>query len=557
MINNLLCDGEAPKYIFYASDIPQYIYYIFLPSIITTFFLGFFVFLKNRTSSYAKVFFVLTSSMVFWMVSMLGNWAQNDSGLSVMFDELNVLVSIIPIVFVYFILHIFYEEKNTKRIFLRNLLIVSPILPILYFLPSRYNVELIDLGWCETSSGKLYWYLAFILVSYALVIFFLLINRIRKYSDINDKRKVEFILVGFSIWTIISVIMGVLLPLFNYPTSTLWAPISCTLFAFFISLSIVRYGFLNIKVLGAQALVVAMNLIIASEYFFAESDTNKILVGITLILSLGFGYALIKSIKREIERKEELQNMSDKLAMANDQLRKLDNAKTEFISIASHQLRTPLTSVKGFVSLILEGSYGEISKPVKDALEKVYTSSERLIQLVEDLLNVSRIESGRMQFVFEKSKIENILKNLYDNFLLVAKTKSMYLDLKLPEKSLPEINIDSAKIEEVVSNFIDNALKYTEKGGVTIKAMETEIGTIKIIIADTGIGVPKEELPYLFKKFSRGKDISRLNAGGTGLGLYVAKNIVEAHKGKVWIESEGTGKGSRFIIELPIERTGE
>jgi signal transduction histidine kinase len=290
------------------------------------------------------------------------------------------------------------------------------------------------------------------------------------------------------------------------------------------------------------------------------------------VLSLGFGYMLIKSVKSEVERKEQLQQMSDSLALANDQLRKLDNAKTEFISIASHQLRTPITAVKGFASLLLEGSYGEVSKPVQGALEKIFVSSERLINLIEDLLNVSRIESGRLTFTFEKAKVEKILKELYDNFLLVAKAKKFYLDLKLPKKPLPEIKMDAGKIRELVSNFIDNALKYTEKGGVTISAEMRDAGVViddqgfikdgemapfgkvlRITVSDTGIGIPKEEIPYLFKKFSRGKDVSRLHVGGTGLGLYVGKAIADAHHGATWVESDGAGMGSRFIIEIPID----
>jgi signal transduction histidine kinase len=296
------------------------------------------------------------------------------------------------------------------------------------------------------------------------------------------------------------------------------------------------------------------------------------LIAVTLLLSVAFGIFLIKSVKREAERKAELQIMADRLASANDSLRKLDNAKTEFISIASHQLRTPVTAIKGFSSLLLEGSYGELSEGVHGALEKVYSSSERLVNLIEDLLNVSRIESGRMIFAFEKASVEKLIKELYDNFILIAKTKKFYLDMKLPETPLPEVVMDYSKVRELVSNFMDNALKYTEKGGATIKAELKETGVVidehgfvisgkvsefgkmvRITVSDTGIGIPHDEIPYLFKKFSRGKDVSRLHVGGTGLGLFVGKAIAEAHHGQVWVESDGAGLGSRFIIEIPVE----
>jgi signal transduction histidine kinase len=157
---------------------------------------------------------------------------------------------------------------------------------------------------------------------------------------------------------------------------------------------------------------------------------------------------------------------------------------------------------------------------------------------------------------------------LIDTFSFKVRDAKLYLDFKKPEYSLPEVFVDAGKVREVLSNLIDNAIKYTPKGGVTVRLERVfapdakienlnERGAVRIIVADTGIGVPAEEVPYLFSKFSRGKDTSRLNTGGTGLGLYVGKSMIEANGGKVWVESEGTDKGSRFIIEVPVEQTQE
>jgi len=315
-------------------------------------------------------------------------------------------------------------------------------------------------------------------------------------------------------------------------------------------------------------LVVALVILIGSQFFFIQTDTNRILTAITLALAGGFGIFLIRSIKAEAQRKEELQLMSDKLAQSNDKLQKLDNAKSEFISIASHQLRTPLTAIKGFISLLNEGAYGNLDSKQSDVLKKVYISNERLIALVEDLLNISRIESGRMEFKFDSCQLTDLCSELVDTFTFKAKDANLYLDFKAPENALPEAFIDRAKVREVLSNLIDNAIKYTPKGGVSVRlerifAEDSKIenvnerGSVKIIISDTGIGVPAEEIPYLFSKFSRGKDVSRLNVSGTGLGLYVGRSMIEANGGKIWLESEGAGKGSRFIIEVPVEQTPE
>ncbi|MFZ2975016.1 MAG: HAMP domain-containing sensor histidine kinase [Candidatus Moraniibacteriota bacterium] len=325
-----------------------------------------------------------------------------------------------------------------------------------------------------------------------------------------------------------------------------------TFFMAMLAYLIVKFEAFNVKMIGAQALVIGLVVLIGSQFFFIRSFINQILTGITLILSIVFGWALIRSIKLEIERKNELQLMSDKLAQANDQLRKLDNAKSEFISIASHQLRTPLTAIKGFISLILEESYGKISTEIKDVLNKVYLSNERLIELVEDLLNLSRIESGRMEYKFEKTNLGEVCREVYDTFVLRAKEKDLTLDLVLLEDSKTEAMTDRSKIREVISNMVDNALKYTVKGGVKIKIMETPVN-VTVAVIDTGIGVPAEEMPYLFSKFSRGKDINRLNAGGTGLGLHVARKVMEALHGRIWVESRGANLGSTFFLEVPKE----
>jgi signal transduction histidine kinase len=201
----------------------------------------------------------------------------------------------------------------------------------------------------------------------------------------------------------------------------------------------------------------------------------------------------------------------------------------------------------------------------EDVLNKVYSSNDRLITLVEDLLNISRIESGRMEFKFDKWKIESICQEVIDTFMLKARDHGLYLHYAPPAEPLPEVMIDGGKVREVISNMVDNAIKYTPRGGVNlridlikvpnIKSGESE--AVRVIVSDTGIGIPATELPYLFSKFSRGKDVSRLNTGGTGLGLYVGKSMIEANGGKIWAESAGEGKGSRFIIEIPVQQSQE
>jgi signal transduction histidine kinase len=328
----------------------------------------------------------------------------------------------------------------------------------------------------------------------------------------------------------------------------------------FLAYLIVRYQAFNIKLIGTQALVAALFILIGSQFFFIQNSTNIILNGITLALTLGFGYMLVKSVQNEVKRKEELQALSEQLGVANDKLRQLDKAKSEFISIASHQLRTPLTSIKGFGSLLLEGTYGEVPEAQRGALEKIYISNERLIQLVEDLLNISRIEAGRMEFDFQEGVIEDLVQEAVMTLELSAKAKGLSLDWKKPETPLPRLKIDITKIKEVISNMVDNAIKYTQKGGVTVRVEKQTAwdgdkkehkSHVRVIVSDTGIGMDEEEINMIFEKFQRGKQVAHYHTDGTGLGMYIGKKIVAEHKGRIWAESDGKEKGSRFILELP------
>jgi signal transduction histidine kinase len=252
-----------------------------------------------------------------------------------------------------------------------------------------------------------------------------------------------------------------------------------------------------------------------------------------------------------IKLEKEVEKATHDLKKANEQLIKLDQAKSDFISIASHQLRTPLTVVKGYISMILERNFGDITPKLEDPLDKIYESNDRLIKLVENLLNISRIESGRLQFEAKKMHLEDLATSVVDELSSYAAKKKIKLTLKKPKKALPEVKIDEEKIRQVVMNLIDNAIKYTKQGSVTVEVSKRE-DNIRFCVIDSGMGIDPKDQVNLFKKFHRGEGTVLVHTEGTGLGLYVARNMLDMHKGKIWAESKGVGKGSKFCFEIPI-----
>jgi len=255
-------------------------------------------------------------------------------------------------------------------------------------------------------------------------------------------------------------------------------------------------------------------------------------------------YSEVKGFSKKLER--EVEKATKELKEAYEKLKNLDRAKSEFISIASHQLRTPLAAIKGYISMFLEGTYGKLSEKIKEPMENVYKSNERLIKLVNDLLNVSRIETGKIKLELQKTSIEDVISNIINELKIEAEKKNIYLKWQEPKKPLPEILVDRDKIRQVILNLIDNAIRYTNKGGIRI-IYQTANKKCQIIIADTGEGMTIEEILHLFESFSRGGAGTQFYSEGAGLGLYVAKKFVEMHKGKIWAERPGKGQGQHFL----------
>ena len=313
-----------------------------------------------------------------------------------------------------------------------------------------------------------------------------------------------------------------------------------------------RRYFLSWRVATAQFIASSIILFNLVSLLNSGSVEEVVLRSVLIVVLAFLSHLLVQSVVKEITKKQKVQETTKNIYHANINLKKLDRAKSDFINTASHQLRSPLSVVKGIASLIMEGTYEKISSGVKDAMEKVFISNERLIGLIESLLNVSHLEEGRVDFDFRKIDLNKIAKISAGGLILQAKNKKLFLNF-IPHKSGKLLVwVDEQKLTEAISNLVDNAVKYTEKGGVTVEVKKNG-PMARVEVRDTGIGIKKEEQKSLFQKFVRAGRGSKVSVVGTGLGLYVVRKMIEAHKGRIWAESPGEGRGSFFIIELPLD----
>jgi len=230
----------------------------------------------------------------------------------------------------------------------------------------------------------------------------------------------------------------------------------------------------------------------------------------------------------------------------------VEKMKTEFVSLAAHQLRTPLSIIKWSMSMLKKGDFGKLTKKQSDIVKSTFQNNERLISLVSDLLDVTHIEEGRYLYKVSETDIRKIIELAINNYKEEAKRRKIKIDFEKPE-TFPLIMLDIEKMKLAIQNFIDNAIKYSKDGGKIMVTLKNDEGKIELKVQDFGMGIPEEQQNKIFNKFFRGDNARKVNTVGSGLGLFLSKNIVEAHGGKMWFESK-ENVGTSFYFSLPIKK---
>ena len=281
----------------------------------------------------------------------------------------------------------------------------------------------------------------------------------------------------------------------------------------------------------------------------------KLMDSIADEISIALQNAVSMHAVRELNAtlQQKISDATRELKTSNTQLQRLDMAKDEFVSMASHQLRTPLTSVKGYISMVLEGDAGPVSDAQKQLLEQAFLSSERMVRLIADFLNVSRLQTGKFVVDAHPVDLARVVSQELDSLKTNAASRGLTFRYQ-PPKGLAPVTLDEDKIRQVIMNFCDNALYYsTEKSTIQVSLILGK-GFVSFTVKDTGIGVPKEEQAGLFTKFFRASNAKKQRPDGTGVGLFLAKKVIDAHGGTMIFDST-EGKGSTFGFRLPVSLT--
>ena len=286
-----------------------------------------------------------------------------------------------------------------------------------------------------------------------------------------------------------------------------------------------------------------------------ETMLNTIANEVVIAIQNALQFEEIKQFN--ITLQEKIDAATKQLRSANSKLKELDATKDEFISMASHQLRTPLTTIKGYLSMILDGDVGKIKTDEKDLVQHAFDSAERMVYLIADLLNVSRLQSGKFVIDNKPTNLPQVVKGEVQQLKEQATNREINMNY-IPPKEYPTLNLDETKIRQVIMNFLDNALYYTPKGGEVTVELSATGDSASLTITDTGVGVPKALQHHLFTKFYRAENARKMRPDGTGLGLYMAKKVVVAQGGAIIFKSM-ENKGSTFGFSFPrssVEQKG-
>ena len=260
----------------------------------------------------------------------------------------------------------------------------------------------------------------------------------------------------------------------------------------------------------------------------------------------------LEELTREFDQSAKLLVRRDlELTGANEKLTQLDTMKSEIISVVAHQLRTPLSAIKWTFKILLDEDAGPIAPEQRELLNKGFESNERMIILINDMLAVNRLESGKIKYVFVPLQFEQLVQEMLTSLLTLATQKNIRLDYVTPKVALPKIKVDPDKMRDVLQNLIDNAIKYTREAGVVTIGVEMQGEELHFWVTDNGIGIPEEEKDRIFSRFFRANNAVHAHTDGSGLGLFIAASVVKRHGGKIWFESV-INTGTTFHVLLPF-----
>jgi signal transduction histidine kinase len=553
IVDPAICSWSTANYLIISANLAgNFQYYAhFLPSV-SGLIIAIFVLRANWRNKAAQALLFTTTMFAIWCFLDLITWASERSDIimfvwsSMIYFELLMYAGAF-----YFIYAYFNQEFPSFKI---ELVVFTLFLPIILFGHTTLNLIGFDFTNClrNAAEGPLWQYYVYLLEYIFVVIILGLTIRELKLQR-RDRRETILVATGILMF-LMSFSMGNILGSFfdNWEAGQIGL-FGMPIFVAFLGYILVRYQTFKIKLLATEALMAGQLILLCSLLLVRSIENAQIIAVGTILFFSVLGTLLIKSVRSEVTQREEIEKLATNLESTNERLRIVDQQKSEFVSIASHQLRSPLTAIRGYTSMILDGNYGAAPAKMTEVLGRIHESAKLMAFSIEDFLNVSRIESGNMKYTYSDFNLKEQAEHIVDDLRPEATRSGLLLLFKSDMRGQGIVHADISKTQQILHNLINNSLKYTQKGSITVFVYD-DIGRKKLFVnvIDTGIGMSQETINDLFQKFSRAKNANSVNINGTGLGLFVAREMARAMGGDITCSSAGDQRGSTFVLTLPL-----
>ncbi len=466
--------------------------------------------------------------------------------------------AITPLFFsvIYSFIVIFFKRGKGRNILGKFLVFIGIInIPFVFF--SHYvikNIYFNTRGILEIDYGPLAMLFFVEVMVLTILSYYALLKDYKSISG-EEKLKIQYILVGFTFFFLMNAVFNIIFPFFLKVFDLYeFGDYSTFVLLLFLAITIVKHKLFGIEIAVVEVFVGSMAVLLFLDIFNRKGFMEVSLRGMSFVAFIVLGYFLVKNMKKNILQQRELAIAYEKIKRAYKDLQDLDKAKTEFLHIVSHQLRTPLTVLRGYLNFWATGKIKKLPKKrQKEIKNYIIISADRLHKIIKDMLEVVDLEGGRMVVKKQLIDIKDFIKAIYKGGLEGSfKAKKLYFKTETKIKGPLKIHSDPRFLNIVFQNLLENAYKYTLKGGVKV-IFDKEGDFLKITVKDTGIGLTVEDKERLFGKFIRGERAKSVEPNGTGLGLYATRKIVEMLKGKITIDSQGANKGTEATVWLPFK----
>lgn len=516
------------------------VYYSHIIPIFIIALLTIFILLKSRFSLLSRIFSLFALVFSLWLIGDVIAWIPfNYDSVSLVWAPLDYINIMFCLLGAYFF--VVMINGNDAPIW-QKLIFFAASLPAWWLTVTGQSIFGFNQPLCESFNNT--FLTQYKLGVEILVIIFIVAFALYQFKKSPPEKRKQIIIVGSTLVFFFAVFGGA-----EYMSSqtgvyeiSLYSLFVLPVFLFMITYSITNLKVFNLRLIGSQLLAYIMIIMVGSQFFFLQNSTDKALTAVTFILSLSFGVLLARDAKKEIKQREEIEKLAGELRVANE-------GQASLMHFMNHQVKGRFGNARNIFAELLTSDYGEIPEFAKPLLEKGLEETKMGVDYVQGILRGASAENGTLPYDMQQIDLKSIVEEVSEKQKEYAEKKGLVFDLKVLQGDYRMVG-DPVQLGESVKNLIDNSINYTIDGSITV-TLSSDSDTVRLEVRDTGMGITLEDRSKLFKSGGRGADSLKVNVNSTGYGLAFVKGVVDAHKGKVWAESEGRDKGSTFFIELP------